>query len=109
MKFPSGIVASLTCSYGENIPGFLRIHGDKGSLQIDNAYFYSGAHLTNLGGGNPVDLISQHDQPYQFQLEAEHFAECIRTGVTPDTPGEDGLNDLLAIESIYKAAGTPIA
>jgi predicted dehydrogenase len=109
MEFPSGIVASLTCSYGENIPGFLRIHGDKGSLQIDNAYFYSGAHLTNLGSGKPVDLLSQHDQTFQFQLEAEHFAECIRTGATPDTPGEDGLNDLLAIESIYKAAGTPIA
>jgi predicted dehydrogenase len=44
-----------------------------------------------------------------FQLEAEYFANCIRTNTDPKTPGEEGLRDLLAIESIYKAAGTPIA
>ena len=44
-----------------------------------------------------------------FVLEAEHFANCIRTGATPRTPGEEGLHDMLAIEAIYKAAGTPIA
>ncbi len=90
------------------MPGFLRIHGDKGALEINNAYNYTGVHLTSIAGDH-VDTASQGDQPMHFQLEAEHFANCIRTNTTPTTPGEEGLHDMLAIESIYKAAGTPIA
>jgi predicted dehydrogenase len=109
LKFPSGIVAALGCTYGSDMPGFLRIHGDKGSLEIAPAYNYSGVHLRSLAGPTHVDTTSEGDQTMHFQLEAEHFANCIRTGTTPKTPGEEGLHDLLAIESIYKAAGIPIA
>ena len=109
LKFPSGIVAALGCTYGSDMPGFLRIHGDRGSLEIAPAYNYSGVHLRSLTGPTRVDTTSEGDQTMHFQLEAEHFANCIRTGATPKTPGEEGLHDLLAIEAIYKAAGTPIA
>ena len=47
--------------------------------------------------------------PYQFVFEADHFADCIRSNREPDTPGEEGLKDLVAIEGIYRAAGAPIA
>ena len=102
-------MAALGCTYGSDMPGFLRIHGDKGSLEIASAYNYTGPHLTGIGGGIHADTTTQGDQTLHFQLEAEHFANCIRTGGTPRTPGEEGLRDLLAIEAIYKAAGTPIA
>jgi predicted dehydrogenase len=90
------------------MPGFLRIHGDKGALELAPAYNYDGVHLVSLGG-DYVDITSQGDSVMHFVLEAEHFANCIRTGATPRTPGEEGLHDMLAIEAIYKAAGTPIA
>jgi predicted dehydrogenase len=109
IKMPSGIVAALGCTYGSNMPGFLRIHGDKGALELSPAYNYTGVHLTSIAGPTHVDITSQGEEPMHFQLEAEHFADCIRTGAEPKTPGEEGLHDMLAIESIYKAAGTPIA
>jgi predicted dehydrogenase len=109
VTMPSGIVAALGCTYGSTMPGFLRIHGDKGSLELDPAYNYTGVHLSNLGGNTHIDTTTQGDQTFHFQLEAEHFANCIRTDTDPKTPGEEGLHDMLAIESIYKAAGTPIA
>lgn len=109
VRMPSGIVAALGCTYGSTMPGFLRIHGDKDSLEIAPAYNYDGVHLRSLDGTTPVDIKSQGDSVFHFVLEAEHFANCIRTGATPKTPGEEGLRDLLAIEAIYKAAGTPIA
>jgi predicted dehydrogenase len=108
VKMPSGIVAALGCTYGSNMPGFLRIHGDKGALELAPAYNYDGVHLVSLGGDH-VDITSQGDSVMHFVLEAEHFANCIRTGATPKTPGEEGLHDMLAIEAIYKAAGTAIA
>jgi hypothetical protein len=33
----------------------------------------------------------------------------VRNNREPESPGEEGLKDMLAIEAIYKAAGTPIA
>ena len=110
MKFPSGIVGAFACTYGSDMPGFLRIHGDRGSLQLSPAYNYTGTHLMSLGGPQRVDTSTPgNDESFQFRLEAEHFANCVRTGAEPKTPGEEGLRDMLAIEAIYKAAGTPIA
>lgn len=109
VAFPSGISAALACTYGSSMPGFLRIHGDKGSLELSPAYNYTGVHLTSLGGTTRVDATTPGPDTLHFQLEAEHFADCIRTGADPRTPGEEGLHDLLAIEAIYKAAGHPIA
>ena len=42
-------------------------------------------------------------------IQAEHFAHCVRSNEQPRSTGEDGLKDILAIEAIYKAAGSPIA
>ncbi len=108
MKFPSGILASVGTSYGANMPGFLRIHGDKGTLEIAPAYDYVGIHMRNLDPDAHVETTSPDEQTFHFQLEATHFAECIRTGATPRTPGEEGLKDLLAIEAIYRGAEHPL-
>ena len=110
MKLPSGIVASCGCSYGQSGPGFLQIHGDKGFLEFKPGFNYDGVHLRGtLADGTRVDELSPGKSPYQFTLEANHFSECIRTNRQPQSPGEEGLKDMLAIEAIYRAAGAPIA
>ena len=109
MAFPSGVLSSIGTSYGENMPGFVRIHGDKGTIELGPAFDYTGIHLRSLDPDVHADATSPDEQTFHFQLEATHFAECIRTGATPRTPGEEGLQDLLAIEAIYRAAGHPIA
>ena len=105
----SGAVAALASTYGVDMPSFLRINGTKASLELTNAYSYSGARLRSLRDNLHVDMTTPGDTPSQFLLEADHFADCIRNGTEPRTPGEEGLKDMLAIEAIYKAAGTPIA
>ncbi|GAC1422548.1 MAG: Gfo/Idh/MocA family oxidoreductase [Acidobacteriaceae bacterium] len=110
LKFPSGVVAALGCTYGANMPGFLRIHGAKGSIEITDAFGYTGVHLHGLSGRQQLDVTSPgQDDTAHFLLEADHFADCVRTNTEPKTPGEEGLHDLRAMEAIYKAAGTPMA
>jgi predicted dehydrogenase len=109
IKMPSGIIAALGSTYGASMPGFLRIHGDKGTLEFAPAYDYDGIHLKSVGGSPGVDITSPGNSSTQFQIEAEYFANCIRTNTEPKTGGQEGLLDMLAMESIYKAAGTPIA
>ena len=109
MKLPSGIVASCGTSYGQTGPGFLRINGDKGFLEIDPAFFYDGVHVGGRTVNGPVDIAGTGKMPFQFQLEAESFSSCVRTNTPSPTPGEEGLKDMIAIEEIYKSAGHPIA
>ncbi len=109
LKFPSGVIASLGCTYGCDMPGFLRIHGSKGSLELTNAFSYTNVRLRGIGGGQHVDMTSSSEETAHFLLEADHFADCVRTGAEPNTPGEEGLHDLQAMEAVYRAAGTPIA
>jgi predicted dehydrogenase len=109
MKFPSGIIASCSTSYGANAVNRIEVRGERGSLTIAPAFNYDGAHLTGGSGRNRVDIPSTGKHPYQFTLEADHFSDCIRNNKTPRTPGELGLKDLQSIEAIYKAAGAPLA
>lgn len=109
MKMPSGIITSCGCSYGSIGSGFLNIIGDKGFLQFNPAFNYDGLRVTGLVDKKPIDLAAPQKNPYQFTIEADHFSDCVRNNRTPRTPGEEGLKDMLIMEAIYRAAGSPIA
>jgi predicted dehydrogenase len=109
MRLPSGIVVSCGCSYGQRGPGFLNINGQKGYLVMEPAFNYDGVHLHGEVNSRQIEELGAGKLPFQFTLEAEHFADCIRNNQEPESPGEEGLKDMLAIEAIYKAAGAPIA
>ena len=108
-KMPSGILASSGCSYGENGGNYLSVDGSDGHIQVSPAYGYQGVKIAGMLGKEPLEETSKGVMPYQFTLEADHFADCIRNNTEPKTAGDEGLKDLLAMEAIYKAAGAPIA
>ncbi|HKR32156.1 MAG TPA: Gfo/Idh/MocA family oxidoreductase [Terriglobales bacterium] len=109
MKMPSGIIASCGCSYGQRGPSILTINGESGYLVMEPGFNYEGLRLHGEVDRKPIEQVSTEKHPYQFKIEAEHFADCIRNNKEPATPGEEGLKDMLAIEGIYQAAGSPIA
>ena len=109
MKFPSNTLASSGSSYGDIGPAYLNIDGTTGYLQVEQGWLYEGLSYRGHTHNGPLSGSSSGKAPYQFTLEADHFADCVRNNAQPKTPGEEGLADLLAIESIYRAAGAPIA
>ena len=109
MKFPSGIIASCGCSYGQQGQETLSVHGDQGWLSLSPAFGGGGIHLTGMAGDKKIDVTGTGVGHFQLALEGEHMAACIRNNTQPKSPGEEGWKDLVAIEKIYKAAGTPIA
>jgi predicted dehydrogenase len=117
-KFPSGIVASCSTSYGAQMQGYYRVYGSKGWLQVTEAFSYEGLHMTGQywrDTEKEADRFVQLDQPnlekipQQFVNEADHFSRCILTGQTPQSPGEEGLRDMQYIQQIYKSAGITMA
>jgi predicted dehydrogenase len=106
MRFPSGVVASCSTTYGSSMPGFYRVHGSQGWLQLDEAFSYQGQHLTAyLQGQRAIDEPNPARDPSQFAAEAEHFSGCILNNREPKTPGEEGLRDMKLMRELYRTAG----
>ena len=108
LKFPSGIIASGSSSYGADGTNRIEVSGDKGTIVVSPAFGYDGLVLTGHIDGDAIEYTATGKMPFQFPLEADHMAECIRKNKTPKTPGELGFADLESIEAIYKAAGAPL-
>ena len=111
MRYPSGVLASGGSTYQRSEPSFLQINGSEGSVHIEPAFGYGNITYNYKGATKSGDLSGSGSvlNPDQFTTEADHFADCILNNKQPATPGEEGLNDLIAIEALYQSAGTPIA
>jgi len=106
MKFPSGIVASCTTTYGGDMNGFYRVHGSKGMIELSPAFGYEGIYMrAQIWGQPPIDMPTPQHSYEQFTVEADYFAHCIRNNKEPKSDGEEGLRDMKYMQEIYKAAG----
>jgi predicted dehydrogenase len=108
MKFPSGIVASCSTTYGAQMGGFFRVYGSKGFLDVDPAFNYDGPLMRGFYSGTRIDEQNPGRNPYQFTAEADHLSNCVLNNLEPQCPGEEGLRDLRYITEIYRSAGITI-
>jgi predicted dehydrogenase len=112
MKFPSGALASWVTTYGSNAPGYYRVHGSKGWLEMQG-FGYWGLRLrandkSDAAADAPaitLDEPNKEQDPKQFEHQVEHFSDCILNDRVPGTPGEEGLRNMRHMQAIYKAAG----
>ncbi|MFL6448211.1 MAG: Gfo/Idh/MocA family protein [Bryobacteraceae bacterium] len=108
LRFGSGIIADCSTSYGMHESRYLHVHTDAGTLQLENAFAYEGQQLRVSHRADKAESIDQIrlSQKHQFALEMDHMADCILTGRKPHTPGEEGVQDHVVMEAIYRSAAT---
>lgn len=117
LKFPSGLVATGTSSYGFHDNKHFRLSSVKGWAELDPAFPYRGQTMrvarTVKGSGDDAEVIETRrlDAKNQFALELDHLATCIKDGAVPHTPGEEGLQDVRIMMALYESAraGKPVA
>jgi predicted dehydrogenase len=108
LQFPSGLLASCSCSYGYHGSKIYRVLGDEAWAELDPAFPYRGQRLSV--SKNDAKYSSEERQERQlegknhFALEMDHMAHAVLADKTPHTPGEEGLQDLRVIAAIYRAA-----
>ncbi|GGN40153.1 Gfo/Idh/MocA family protein [Deinococcus daejeonensis] len=104
LGFPGGVSATIQTSYAAVKTTSLRAMGEKGSLNMEPAFPYDGLKVQVSGeGGTHEPTFPEYDQ---FTLEFDHFAGCIRSGDTPWTPGEEGVQDHVIMDALYESART---
>jgi predicted dehydrogenase len=101
LRFPSGVIANCTSSYGAPFNRF-RVVGTNGWAELEPALSYSGLRM-RAGAGSRVEErlnpVVDH-----FGAEMDHMSDCVTSDKTPLTPGEEGLKDMRIISAIYQAA-----
>ena len=106
LRFPSGAIANCAASYGAHESKDMRIRLEEGWIDLENAFAYKGQRMRIARRKDSYEVVEEQRLEFkdQFMLEIDHFAECVRKGETPQTPGETGLRDQQLMEAIYRSA-----
>lgn len=102
LRFPSGVLANCTSSYGYAGQNRYRLVGTEGWLEMDPATIYRGLRM-RVHHGN---ITEERELPVRnhFALEMDHMSACVMENKETLTPGEEGLRDLRIMMAIYEAA-----
>jgi predicted dehydrogenase len=104
LRFPSGVMANCTSSYGYSGQNRYRVVTTKGWFELEPATSYTGLRMY-VRRGNAVEERSLPVRDH-FAAEMDHLSGCVMDGKEPLTPGEEGLRDMKLIAAIYEAAKT---
>ncbi len=108
LRFPSGVLANCVSSYDAHDDKTFKVHLEKGHITLNGAFEYSGKQLLvtqRAGDATGVEEVKLGEKD-QFALELDHMAECVMHDITPRTPGEEGLQDQIIMEALYRSAAT---
>jgi predicted dehydrogenase len=106
LRFPSGVLASCTCGYGNHRLQRYSVVGSLGWTELNPAFAYRGLRLRTARSEGKMERVTEEqlNQPNQFAREIDHFSQCVAENRTPHTPGEEGLADMRIIEQLYASA-----
>jgi predicted dehydrogenase len=104
LRFPSGVLANCTSSYGYFQQSHYRAVGSTGWVELDPATWYSGLRM-HRHHGDVLECVELPERDH-FAAEMDHMSGCVMQNTEPLTPGEEGLRDLKVITAIYEAANT---
>jgi len=102
LRFPSGILANCTSSYGYFHQSHFRVMGTDARLCMDPATWYSGLRMWIVRGNTSEEKelpVVDH-----FASEMDHMSDCVMQNKQPLTPGEEGLHDITLIHAVYESA-----
>jgi predicted dehydrogenase len=102
MRFPNGILADFTTSFGAADVSTYRVGGTEGDLRLEPAYEYAGKliHYLTQGSTTRKEIFSKRDQ---FAPELIYFSRCILDGKDPEPSGLEGMADVRIIEAMYRS------
>src|SRR5215813_6276752 len=102
LRFPGGVLANCTSSYGYSGQNRYRVGGTKGWCELEPATSYTGLRM-RVRRGNATEERDIQPRDH-FAAEMDHMSECVMNDKPPLTPGEEGLQDLKIMSAIYEAA-----
>ena len=106
LRFPSGVLASCTCGYGNHRLQRYSVVGSLGWAELNPAFPYRGLRLRTARAEGKLERVTEEHlgEKNQFATEIDHMSQCVTANRMPHTPGEEGLADMRIIEQLYASA-----
>ncbi|MFK7996483.1 MAG: Gfo/Idh/MocA family protein [Granulosicoccus sp.] len=115
LKHVGGATSIVDCSYAthrmpETFPqSLLEIDGSKGTLRLDAGYRLTIQTGTEETTDVSPELLAWAEKPWHNIQESvltiqQHFVDCVRAGIQPETSGADNLKTLALVEAAYLSA-----
>jgi glucose-fructose oxidoreductase len=101
LRFPSGVLAQCSSSYGAPF-NRIRVVGTDGWAELEPATSYGGLRM-RAGTYTKVEE-RMHRVVDHFAKQMDHLSQCVIDNTEPLTSGEEGLKDLTVMMAIYEAA-----
>jgi predicted dehydrogenase len=102
LRFPSGVLANCTSSYGYSGQNRYRVIATTGWFELEPATSYTGQRM-RVRRGNATEERDMQPRDH-FAAEMDHMSECVMNDKAVLTPGEEGLRDITIMSAIYEAA-----
>lgn len=109
LSFPGGLTGHMVTSMADHEPfnTYLRVEGSSGTLQVTNPLAPHNGHDLELTlDGKTSSEKVEGFTTYRHQLIA--FVDAVHTGKKLPTMGDDAINTMKLIDSVYRAAGLPV-
>ena len=102
LRFPSGVHANCSSSYGYASQSRFRAVATEGWFELEPGQGYTGLRM-RVSRGNKLEEVHLPEIDH-FAAEMDHMSDCVMQNKEPLTPGDEGLRDLKLISAIYDAA-----
>jgi predicted dehydrogenase len=109
LRFPGGIVASLTCGMQVNLGGVLRVYGSGGTIVVPSPW------LPGLGGRpSRIRVEPRGAEPLEhlvepgadlYAIEADAVAGYVDGGEAPTMPWRDSLGNMTTLDKWRESIG----
>jgi len=103
LRFSDDRLAAFVTSFNAADVGSYEIVGTKGQIRVDPAYEYAEGlrYELTVNGKKKEKTIGKRDQ---FAPELLYFSDCILNDRTPEPSGEEGMQDVRIIQTLYRSA-----
>lgn len=107
LRFPSGVLANLDCSFGTHRSDFYRVACAQGTIELTPAFSYSGQQLMthHSSESDSLAIVTHHEmnQANHFAAEMKSFSQSVLADRPPRTPGEEGLADMRVLAALAES------
>lgn len=116
LEHENGVSSVVDCSYAtrrvpETFPeSLLEIDGTMGTIRLDAGYrmsIHTGGEIVIRDVAPPVLEWAErpwHNIQESVRIIQQHFVDCVKNGIAPETNGHDNLQTLALVEAAYLSA-----
>jgi len=104
LKFPGGLLGLIDCSFEQPFRCSYELVGSRGFIEVPDAYLPSAEGPVARLVADGVDKEMRFDGFNQYAALVDAFGSAVRSGLGLAAPAEDGLAQMIVLDSILNAA-----